>query len=109
MQNPKRYFNRFGKTVVAGLLVGMVLWLDAMAACPALHEMIHHEATDYNHQCAVKMFAHGKIKLTTCEIPVVPPTVLVEITPHIAVSVFSTVIKNLPQGRAPPAVPSFQA
>jgi len=109
MQRTKRHFNRFGKTVVAGLLVGMVFWLDAMAACPALHEMIHHDAADYNHQCAVKMFAHGKIEPATCKIPVVPPSALVETTPHIAVFVLSTVIKNLPQGRAPPAVSSFQA
>jgi len=33
----KSHFVLIGKPVLAALLVGIVLLLDAMAACPALH------------------------------------------------------------------------
>ena len=108
MQKAKRHFNRLGKAVVAVMLAGLILLLDAMAACPALHELIHHGAAEYNHQCAVKMFAHGKVEPAAGGIPVVLPAARIEIIALIEFSVFSAAIKNLPQGRAPPAVPSFQ-
>ena len=63
-----------GKPALAALLVGVVLLLDAMAACPALHEMIHHDAGKEDHDCAVTMFAHGKVRFASCEIIIPPPT-----------------------------------
>ena len=107
MPNAKRHFNRSGKTAVAVLLIGLILLFDVMAAWPALHELIHHNSAAYDHQCAVKMFAHGKIEPSNPEIRAVSATVMIETIPHVAVSVFSPVIKNLPQGRAPPAMPVF--
>ena len=92
-----------GKPALAALLVGVVLLLDAMAACPALHEMIHHDAGKEDHECAVTMFAHGKVSSVTCEIVIPPPTVLVETTRQFVFFVYSPAIENLPQGRAPPA------
>jgi len=86
------------------LLIGMILLLDAMAACPALHEMIHKDADCPEHQCAVTTLAHGKIESAVCEIIIPPPTVLVEITRHFTISVFRPAIENLPPGRAPPAL-----
>ena len=52
---------RYGKAALAALLAGIVLFLDAMAACPALHELIHHDADQPGHECAVTMFMHGKV------------------------------------------------
>jgi hypothetical protein len=37
------------------LLIGVIFLLDAMAACPVLHEMIHHDAGKEDHDCAVTM------------------------------------------------------
>ena len=60
MRSAKQHFKPFGKSAVAVLLIGMILLLDAMAACPALHELIHKDADKPGHECAVTMFAHGK-------------------------------------------------
>jgi hypothetical protein len=104
LQYVKSHFSQIGKPALAALLVGIVLLLDAMAACPALHEMIHHDAGKEDHDCAVTMFSQGKASSVTCEIVIPPPTVLVEISRHFTFLVFSPAIENLPQGRAPPAL-----
>jgi hypothetical protein len=99
---------KFGIPTLAASLVGLILLLDAMAACPALHEMIHKDADEADHHCAVTMFAQGKVDSVTCEIIVPEPTVLIETTQYFTFSIFSPTIENLPQGRAPPAVVSSQ-
>jgi hypothetical protein len=105
----KKYFYKFSKATLAASLVGLILLLDTMAACPALHEMIHKNADEADHHCAVTMFAQGKVDSTTCEIIIPEPTVLIETAQHFTFSIFSPAIENLPQGRAPPAVISSQA
>jgi len=102
LQYKRKHSGRLGKAFIALLLAGMVLLLDAMAACPALHELIHKDADKAGHECAVTMFAHGKVESATVEIPVVVTMVLIEATTQIEFSVYSTAIENLPQGRAPP-------
>lgn len=87
---------------MASLLAGLVLVLGAMAACPALHELIHHDADQPGHECAVTMFAHGKVDSSTVEISVVTPSASIEIIPQIVFPVFAPAIENLPAGRAPP-------
>ena len=109
MRNAKHHFKKFGKPALAALLVGLVLLIDAMAACPALHEMIHKDADEADHHCAVTMFAQGKVESATCEIIIPEPTVLIETVQYFTFSIFSPAIENLPQGRAPPAVVSSQA
>ena len=100
----KSHFVQVGKPALAALLVGIVLLLDAMAACPALHELIHKDADKPGHECAVTMFAHGKVESATVEVPAIVPTASIENTPQIEFSIFSPAIENLPQGRAPPAI-----
>jgi len=102
----KRHFFQIGKPALAALLVGIVLLLDAMAACPALHEMIHHDAGKEDHDCAVTMLALGKMDSATCEIIIPEPTVLVQTVQYFTFSIVSPAIENLPQGRAPPALRS---
>lgn len=52
----------------AVLLCAMVLFLAALAASPSLHEWLHHDANEPDHECAVTLFVHGKVSAT----PVVP-------------------------------------
>jgi len=52
---------RHGKAALAALLSGTILFLDSMAVCLALHELIHHDADKPGHECAVTIFAHGKV------------------------------------------------
>jgi len=94
------------KPLTGGLLVAFVLLLNAMAASPALHELIHKDADNASHSCAATLFAHGHVESAVCDVPVVQPATFVETTPHLEFSLFITTIENLPPGRAPPAVVS---
>jgi hypothetical protein len=98
----KRHFKAHGKAVIASLLVAIVLLLDAMAACPALHELIHKDAGKADHDCAVTMFAHGKVDSVSVDVPVAAPQIFVVVLPSVEFSIFSPAIDNLPAGRAPP-------
>ena len=109
MHNKRSHSYPSGKSFLAALLVGLVLLLDAMAASPALHVLIHKAADKPGHECAVTMFAHGKMDSATVDVPVAIAPVSIETTPQIHISIVSTAIKNLPPGRAPPAVSSPQA
>ncbi|HEU6449477.1 MAG TPA: hypothetical protein VFV23_13675 [Verrucomicrobiae bacterium] len=102
LQIRNRLFNPLSKAAVATLLAGMVLLLDAMAACPALHELLHHDCDDHEHHCAVTMFAHGKVDSVAVEISPAAATVLIQAEPQIEFLVFAPAIKDLPPGRAPP-------
>jgi hypothetical protein len=97
-----RHFKRHGQAVLAPLLVGLVLLLDAMAAAPQLHEFFHHDADAPGHECAVTLFAHGHIDSASVEVPVNHTIVPFVSAPPISFSVFAPAIKNLPAGRAPP-------
>jgi hypothetical protein len=97
-----------GQAIIASLLTGIVLLLNAMAASPALHELFHSDANSGQHHCAVTLFAHGQVD--SAPVDVAPDAVF---TPFQAVfqiefSVFRPVIENLPSGRAPP-VASFHS
>ena len=88
--------------MLAALLVGLVLLLNAMAVVPALHELIHKDADEASHQCAVTLFAHGHVESAAYDVPIILPAAFVETTPFVTISVFSPAIENLPPGRAPP-------
>jgi hypothetical protein len=64
--------------------------------------MIHKDADEADHHCAVTVFAQGKVDSVTCEVPIVTPTVRVETEPAVNFPVFSAPVENLPHGRAPP-------
>lgn len=81
----------------------MILLLDAMAACPALHELIHKDAHKAGHECAVTLIAHGKVSAAPAVIAAPLPVVLTEATRRCDTFLFSPSIENLPPGRAPPA------
>ncbi len=97
---------RKGNAVLASLLIALVLLLDAMAACPALHELIHHDADEHGHQCAVTLFAHGQVDSVTVEVAPVVTVPFIETTPRIVVTAFCSSVELLPAGRAPPVVVS---
>jgi hypothetical protein len=106
VQLVRRHFQRHGQAVIASLLAGLVLLLNAMAASPALHELIHKDADSTAHQCVVTLFAHGQVDSATVEISAVTPSASIETTPQIVFSVFVSVLENLPAGRAPPVLPA---
>lgn len=88
------------------LLIFLVLLLNLLAASPSLHEWFHHDADKADHQCAVKVFAHGQVDSAGADVPIVVPLASVETVPSVTLSVFSPAIGNLPAGRAPPVLPA---
>lgn len=84
----------------------MVLLLNAMAASPSLHEWFHHDADSPEHQCAVTMFAHGKVDCTAVDAPAPASVTMIAAVPCLVLSVFRPVIDSLPAGRAPPVLPA---
>jgi hypothetical protein len=46
----------------------MLHWAVILAVCPELHELIHHDAADEHHDCAVTAVLSGGIEHT----PIVP-------------------------------------
>jgi hypothetical protein len=53
------------KQAAAVLLCAFVLFLAALAASPSLHEWLHHDANEPDHECAVTQFLHGHVDTTT--------------------------------------------
>jgi len=90
------------KAVIASVLMGIVLLLNAMAASPTLHELFHPDAGDQAHQCAVTMFAHGSVDSAAVDVPVVAPLPFIQTVCFANGSVFCPAIEQLPAGRAPP-------
>jgi hypothetical protein len=57
MSNPSA-----GATVVALFLAAMLQWAAVLAVCPSVHELIHHDADDEHHDCAVTLFLAGQVE-----------------------------------------------
>ena len=98
-----RHFQRTGRAIIAPLLICVVLLLDAMSACPDLHELIHQDADEPGHECAVTMFAQGQVDSSVVEVAAIMPVAIVEFLPLTSVSVFKALVESLPPGRGPPA------
>jgi hypothetical protein len=60
-----------GTTVVALFLAAMLQWAAVLAVCPSVHELIHRDADDEHHDCAVTSFLAGQV-----EQPVIDPIVI---------------------------------
>jgi len=102
LQLVTHHFKPQGRAFIAALLVAVVLLLDAMAACPSLHELMHQDANASHHQCVVTLFAHGQVDSATAEVAAVGPLASIETTSQFNFSVFAPAIGNLPAGRGPP-------
>lgn len=97
---------RRSQAVIASVLVGIVLLLNAMAACPSLHELFHHDAGQSQHQCAVTLFGHGQVESAPVDVPVVASLPLIQTVPSLEYKIFSPAIDSLPAGRGPPVLPA---
>jgi hypothetical protein len=53
--------SKVGKTASALLLTGLILFLSALGASPALHKLIHADADAKDHNCAITLFAKGQV------------------------------------------------
>jgi hypothetical protein len=88
-------------------LLALFLLLQAMAALPALHALVHPDAADPDHECAVTFFAHGQVDAPDTAAPVFhAPAPPVFSQPLPRVIFVSADIRLLP-GRGPPVSPAL--
>jgi len=94
---PVRFLAAFG-------LILLVLLCGAFAANPSLHELIHHDAEDSGHECAISLFARGQVQFE--EAPPVfnaPTFVSFAVATPLQALMLETAEFALLPGRAPPA------
>jgi hypothetical protein len=99
-----RQLSHSTKAAISYLLICLILLLDAMAVCPAFHELLHKDAACAGHECAVTIFTHGKLDTAAVDVPVLVTPVLLGTISPIEFSVFSSSVEYLPPGRAPPVI-----
>jgi hypothetical protein len=88
---------------VSALLLCLFLSLQAMAVFPALHALVHPDACDPDHECAVTLFSHGQVDASPAAAPVfcAPARLVFRQSPPDVIFV-SADIRLLPS-RGPPA------
>ena len=99
--------SRKAKQAHAVLSLSVFLLLQAMVVLPGLHVLIHADASNPDHECAVTLFTHGQVHGADAAVPVLrPEPAAVFIQPRReAVFVFTDV--PLPPGRGPPVLLSL--
>lgn len=91
------------RPTVASLLLGCLLTVQAMAAFPALHALVHPDADDPAHECAVTLFCHGQVDASPSAVPILPAPELVTFTELPPQVVFVSTDVRLIPSRGPPA------
>lgn len=86
----------------AGLLLGLFLFVLAMAQSGTLHRLLHADSGTAEHQCAVTLLANGQVDVAVSEVPAASLPVLVVAPAMPAAQIFVTVDYSLLPGRAPP-------
>jgi hypothetical protein len=87
---------------VAVCLSLLLLAVGALACSPSLHQLVHSDAGDENHCCAVTAFAHGQAEGPALSITLTAPPLVPESPLGITISVPAFLLTLLPDGRAPP-------
>ena len=84
-------------------LLFLFLSLQALVVVPALHELVHPDASNAGDECAVTLFSHGQIDASSAVVPVFCAPERVIISQALPGVIFvSTDIRLLPS-RGPPA------
>ncbi len=94
---------RAAKSGGALFCLGVLLLVQTMAAVPAFHAWVHHDACDPNHECAVTLFVNGQVHSPTTGVEIAQsPPVLLVLAPAHGVDFVSADVRLLPS-RGPPA------
>jgi len=102
-------WSRKAKKAHAVLWLGVFLLLEAMVVFPGLHALIHADASDPDHECAVTLFTHGQVHGADAAVPVLrPEPVAAFIQPWREAVFVSRDVRLLP-GRGPPSLPSLHS
>jgi hypothetical protein len=99
-----RKFFKEARKGAAALSLLTFLAVQAMAAFPALHALVHGDSTDPSHQCAVTLFLHGQVHASSAAVEAAPGAPAFAAEPLLATTVFvSTDVQLLPS-RGPPSI-----
>jgi hypothetical protein len=71
MPAPERSFMRAAKSGVGFFCLGVFLLVQTMAAIPAFHAWVHHDAREPEHECAVTLFLNGQVHSVSTDVAVV--------------------------------------
>jgi hypothetical protein len=92
-----------GKRAIAGALFAVLVFVQSLAASPALHAHFHEDATAPGHYCAVKLFSQGQVDVSDPGTPVQPPDWSKPWTIQRRATAFLAVDHFLAPSRAPPS------
>ena len=85
----------------------MVLFCGLLSSSPKLHAIIHPDANDQHHQCAITMVADGHVDLTDGGQNLAPPIVFESrASVYFESAILSSSDYLLLPGRAPPVLAS---
>jgi hypothetical protein len=103
MPAPAKWLLRAAKSGGANFCLALFVAIYAMAAVPALHQLVHHDANDPSHECAVTLFLGGQVHCPGTDVEVVKsPPVLISPAPARCADFLSADVRLLP-GRGPPS------
>ena|SRR5271165_814718 len=68
------------RKIVSLSLVAMLQWATVLVVCPSLHELIHHDADDEHHDCAVTLFLAGQVEQPAIDLIVITKPALVPVS-----------------------------
>jgi len=103
MPTPARKVMRALKGGAGIFGLGIFLLVQVMAAVPAFHAWVHHDAGEPNHECAVTLFLNGQLHSPTTQVEALKcPVIFISYTPAQGVDFVSADVRLLPS-RGPPA------
>jgi hypothetical protein len=91
---------------LAGLLVLVLLGFQAATASAVLHQAVHEDASQSDHQCAITLFAHGLVDAAAVDSQLQPPAAVETTVDFVATLSAPVPAHLLPPGRAPPIIPA---
>ena len=100
-------FSKRAKRGLAARGFAVFLLLQAMVTFPGLHELIHQDASESNHQCAVTLFVHGQVHCADAAVPVLRPEPLPVFILPLREAVFASADLRLLPVRGPPSPSSL--
>lgn len=89
------------------LWLGVFLFLQAMLLFPAVHQLVHPDSGDADHQCAVTLFAHGQVDCSDTAVPVIRSEPVAVFIQSWREAGFVSLDLRLIPGRDPPSPLSF--
>jgi hypothetical protein len=92
-------------TLLRAIALGALLLYLAVLALqisPALHRHLHHDSEDRNHHCVVTVLRDGYLAVTSPDAVITGPATAIKFALVGLISVTSSFLEQLPDGRAPP-------